>query len=73
MRDGRWKLLCEYDGTRAELYDLVADPAESKDVAAAHPAETQRLTEAVVAWHRSLPADHGTTYVAPVGKKKKQK
>ena len=73
VRDGRWKLLCEYDGTRAELYDLVADPAESKDVAAAHPAETQRLTEAVVAWHRSLPADHGTTYVAPVGKKKKQK
>jgi arylsulfatase A-like enzyme len=29
VRDGRWKLLCAYDGTSPQLYDLDADPAEA--------------------------------------------
>jgi uncharacterized sulfatase len=67
VRDGRWKLLCTYDGSSPELYDLVADAAETKNVAAAHPAETARLSAAVVAWHQTLPADKGATYV-PTGR-----
>jgi uncharacterized sulfatase len=67
VRDGRWKLLCTYDGSSPELYDLVADASETKNVAAAHPAETARLSSAVVAWHQALPADKGATYV-PTGR-----
>ena len=62
VRDGRWKLLCTYDGAATELYDLTVDPSEKNNLAAAQPAETARLTAAAVAWHRSLPADHGATY-----------
>jgi len=28
IREGNWKLLCEYDGTSPELYDLAVDRAE---------------------------------------------
>lgn len=65
VRDGRWKLLCTYDGASPQLYDLTADPSETKNLATAQPAEIARLTAAVVAWHRSLPADKGATYGAP--------
>lgn len=65
VRDGHWKLLCNYDGGSPQLYDLSADPAEMKDLAAAQPAEVSRLSTAVVAWHRSLPADSGASYRAP--------
>ncbi|MBI5693399.1 MAG: sulfatase-like hydrolase/transferase [Verrucomicrobia bacterium] len=71
VRDGRWKLLCEYDGTRAELYDVEADPAETTNVAAAHPAETTRLVAAALAWHRSMPPDRGASYRPVAAKKKK--
>ena len=64
VRDGQWKFLCSYDGTSPQLYDLSADPAETKDLAASQPAEVARLSAAVVAWHRSLPADNGATYRA---------
>ncbi len=69
VRDGRWKLLCEYDGSRAELYDLEADPAESRDRAADFPAEVARLRTALLDWHRQMPPDLGAAY-RPVGKKK---
>jgi uncharacterized sulfatase len=67
VRDGRWKLLCTYEGAAAELYDLSTDPAESSNLAAVQPGEAARLSAAVVAWHRSMPGDAGATYRAPVG------
>lgn len=70
VREGRWKLLCEYDGSRVELYDLVADPSETKNLAAAQPAEAERLKKLVLAWHQSMPPDNGATYRPPAGKKK---
>ncbi len=33
VRDGDWKLLCDYDGSRPELYDLAKDRAETTNVA----------------------------------------
>ena len=51
----RWKLLCEFDGSRAELYDLAADPGETHDLAAARPAVTERLRAAVSNWHAAMP------------------
>ena len=64
VRDGRWKLLCEYDGSEPQLYDLIDDPDEGTDVAARHPARVRALTKALLAWHRSMPADAGATYTA---------
>lgn len=65
VRDGRWKLLCTYEGGRPQLYDLEVDPSETNNVAAGHPDEVARLTAAVVTWHRSLPPDRGATYQPP--------
>ena len=62
VRDGRWKLLCEYDGSKPQLYDLAADREETNNVAADHPDLVKRLTAAVIAWHKSMPPDNGPTY-----------
>ncbi len=59
VRDGDWKLLCEYDGSQPLLYDLAKDPGETSDLAAKEPAVTARLTASVLAWHRTMPADNG--------------
>ncbi len=69
VRDGRWKLLCTYDGASPQLYDLALDPSEKRNLAELHPAETAGLTASTVAWHRSIPADNGATYLPPAKKK----
>lgn len=75
VRDGDWKLLCEYDGTKPFLYNLETDASETTNLAAAHPEMTTRLTATVLAWHRSMPADNGpaigTKARASVAPKKK--
>ena len=72
VRDGDWKLLCEYDGSKPLLYDLKRDPGESRDLAATEPTTVERLTRAVLAWHRTMPPDNGAALgaAAPAGKKK---
>lgn len=64
VRSGRWKLLCEYDGSDMELYDVTEDVGESKNLAADHLELAQRLAESLVAWHKSLPADAGATFAS---------
>jgi uncharacterized sulfatase len=59
VREGAWKLLCEYDGTQPQLYDLATDRGEKTNLAAKHLEVVARLTASVLAWHRSLPADRG--------------
>jgi uncharacterized sulfatase len=74
VREGRWKLLCEYDGASPELYDLSADPRESTNLAANNEALTKRLSSAAIAWHQALPPDNGPQiHPAPAGKKAKAK
>ena len=72
IRDGRWKLLCEYDGSEPELYDLETDRGESNNLAAQHPKVVTRLAEHLVAWHQSMPADNGATYQDKPKRKKKK-
>ncbi len=55
IRDGRWKLLVNADGSRVELYDFAASTAERVNVAGDHPALTDRLRERVLSWRKSLP------------------
>jgi uncharacterized sulfatase len=62
VRDGRWKLLCEYDGSRTELYDLATDREEQHNVAGNHPDIVADLKPRLLAWHRSMPPDNGATY-----------
>ncbi|MEO1618538.1 MAG: sulfatase-like hydrolase/transferase [Planctomycetota bacterium] len=59
VRAGDWKLLCEYDGSEIELYDLASDPGETTNVAEQHVNQVSRLREAVLKWHESMPADNG--------------
>ncbi len=44
---GRFKLVYDLALRRAELYDLDADPGETRDVSAAHPREVDRLEHAL--------------------------
>ena len=62
VREGDWKLLCEYDGTDAMLFNLNQDPGESKDLANEIPEMTGRLSKLVVQWHRSMPQDKGDSF-----------
>ena len=77
VRDGQWKLLCEYDGNKAELYDLMKDAGEKQNLAAAQPEVVDRLTKAVIAWHHSMPPDNGAVLgtepePSPQNRKKKK-
>ncbi len=59
VRDDDWKLLCNYDGSQPELYDLAGDRGETTNLAGKEPEIVTRLTAAVARWHRSMPADNG--------------
>jgi uncharacterized sulfatase len=71
MREGNWKLLCEYDGTKAQLYDLAQDRGETTNLAAQHADIVARMTKALLAWHQSLPPDNGPALGAVPPKKNK--
>ena len=59
VRSGKWKLLCEYDGSEPELYDLKRDVSESNNVAEQHTDLVNELTHSLLQWHLSLPPDNG--------------
>ncbi len=59
MREGKWKLLCDYDGAGALLYDLESDRGETKNLAEQHPDRTKAMQAKLLAWHSSMPADRG--------------
>ncbi len=59
VRDGRWKLLMNADGSSVELYDFQNGFDESRNVAAGRPQVTRRLSAALQSWRRSLPQLQG--------------
>jgi tetratricopeptide (TPR) repeat protein len=61
MREGPLKYI---DAPRPELYDLAADPAESRDLAASRPADAARLRKALAAF-RGEDRPAARTSVAP--------
>jgi uncharacterized sulfatase len=62
VRDGSWKLLCEYDGSQPELYNVAKDPAESHNLVEQQPDVAKRLAAALLAWHRAMPPDNGPRF-----------
>jgi uncharacterized sulfatase len=55
IRDGDWKLLLMEDGSRPELYNVVGDPGETNNLAAARPQLVQQLSRQLLDWRRAMP------------------
>lgn len=55
MREGPWKLLCDYDGSRPELYAITTDPGETKNLAEMKPEIVEPMMEQLLAWWNSMP------------------
>jgi uncharacterized sulfatase len=54
VRSGKWKLLCDYDGGRPELYDLSSDLGEELNLAEGQRGVVKKLVNQVTAWHQSM-------------------
>ena len=59
MRDGKWKFLCDYDGSAPRLFDLSKDPEETTNLAKDQQETAARFSKAITEWHHSMPADKG--------------
>jgi arylsulfatase A-like enzyme len=57
VRDGKWKLLCDYDGSRTQLYNVIADPGESNNLAESYPQVTKELSKKLIDWYKSMPSN----------------
>jgi len=55
VREGDWKLLCDYDGNRPELYNIVEDPGEHINLAEKKQDITKTMTQKVIKWYQSMP------------------
>ena len=59
IRDGKWKYyLQEIKGKKTggeELYDILNDPGESKNLAKQYPEVIGRLREKTLGWNAQLP------------------
>lgn len=55
VREGEWKLLVNDDGTSVELYNVVADAAETSNVASRHADIAEGLKKRALAWRKQLP------------------
>lgn len=57
VREGPWKLLCDFDGANGQLYNLEADPAESTNIVDTNPELAERLTKQLLQWSESIPLE----------------
>ncbi|YCM42852.1 sulfatase-like hydrolase/transferase [Verrucomicrobiaceae bacterium 227] len=61
--DQRYKLISKNDGSSFELYDLLADEAETTNIAADNPEVVARMTEEFEAWQAAVLTD--VAYISP--------
>jgi len=64
IRQGRWKLVWDQNVARWEIYDMVDDRTETRDLAAEYPDRVGRMAAAWMDWARRTGAVHrlGTKY-----------
>jgi len=59
LRDGPWKFLMQFDGSRPRLYNLNTDISESRNLANEHPDLTTKYRNALNEWNATMPKDAG--------------
>lgn len=52
IRDGDWKLLVKRDGSRAELFNVIDDPNEKRNLAGERAEQVKKLSELVIQWDK---------------------
>jgi hypothetical protein len=57
--DRQWKLLSNRDGSHRELYDIAADPLETKDIASDKPGVVKEIVARLEQWKSTLPEKPG--------------
>ena len=57
LRDGPWKLLADAELGRFELYNLVDDVGESKNLAEEHPERVKQMAAAMKRLHEEIAAE----------------
>jgi len=56
MRYGDWKLFADHRGERLQMFNIVADPAEERDVVLEQPVLAEFMKRRLLAWSGGLPA-----------------
>jgi uncharacterized sulfatase len=59
LRDGNWKFLMQFDGSRPQLYDLSQDVSESNNLAERNPERVEKYKTMLLDWNQALPKDAG--------------
>lgn len=57
IRKGNYKLLMDFDQSNLQLYDLIQDVGETKNLKDAKPAVTTELKKELMAWFKNYPYD----------------
>lgn len=57
IRKGDYKLLMDFDGTNLQLYDLINDEGESKNLKKEKPTVAAELKKDLMAWFKNYPHD----------------
>ncbi len=63
IREGKWKLLINYDGSDLELYNIEKDPNEMHNVAEQHKDISELLRKKLILWRKSMPKIKDHRYV----------
>jgi arylsulfatase A-like enzyme len=54
IREGKWKLLMQHDGSGVELYDMTKDDKEKNNIAANESSVREQLTQKLQTWWKSF-------------------
>jgi arylsulfatase A-like enzyme len=58
IREGKWKLLMNKDGSNTELYDMEKTPSETINTAQSNPTKTKDLSKKLLKWWNDLPSSN---------------
>jgi uncharacterized sulfatase len=59
VRDKQLKLLCDYDGGRPQLFNILEDQSEKNNLATNQPEVVKALTARLLKWNATMPKDNG--------------